>query len=465
MTLCAALLLVSCTPGGGPVVGPDRSGSTADCGPTQDQAATGAPSSLGLTAGMGSSSPAWSGEVGAGSHLPAASSGRLFTMAPVGCLAALDARSGAGLWSRAVPSPSHLMGVTASPAVVVAALGDTRGHAPAMAYSATDRLVGFDPGTGAQRWSLTLADDGQGVPARIAGSVVVVAEADGSVLGIDATDGRQRWLDPAPSGCVVRQQDGLDPGAAVLPGAPAVTVRYRCTIQDRITRLHATTGSVAWTRVLPRGGRADYQAPAGTASGVIGIVVSGRRPFDVTTVAHQPPGAQQYETRTLLALAADTGRPLWQLHGVPLAAGAYGGAGQLCVASGYGTGCYAARTGQLSWEASPAVAPADGLGSDGDGIASAGGTLYAIVPTAAAEGIPRGSTTYRSDPGTFRLRATDMRTGRVLSDIGLPAFYGGPNGVVVSPDTPPGVVAVTGSVVLVSPELSETSVIEAFALP
>ena len=48
--------------------------------------------------------------------------------------------------------------------------------------------------------------------------------------------------------------------------------------------------------------------------------------------------------------------------------------------------------------------------------------------------------------------------------LALPAFYGRHNGVVVSPDSPPGVIAVSGQLAFVSLQVCGTQVIEAFAL-
>lgn len=469
LILGGVLALTSCTPGG-------ETTSSGGCGAHGGPAPSGAPSSLGLTVGD-ASTPVWSSQVGVGTSFPVAAEGLLFTRAPLGCLAALDPRSGAVLWSWAVPQPSWLAGVTAGATVVVAALGDSRrgggstGGA-ATSYGVTDRLVAFDPSTGVERWSLKILDDGQGVPAVIAGNVVVVSQADGSTLGLDADTGRQLWQDPAPQGCPTVSGDPLNQTAVVLAGGPAVTVSYQCTQRDEIARLDPSTGKTRWTLALPKGFHVELQTPVGASSGVLGLTMSfvgleppGPEALGVPMGQQPPPGPKGYEAAYFLAVATDSGTPLWQLGSITAAPGVYGGSGNLCLVSGYGADCYVARTGALSWQSTPPVRPGQDYSFDSGGAVAASGRLYTVVPTAAAKKIRRGSTTYRSAPGTFRLHVMDMSTGEVLNDIPLPAFYGGPNGVVVSPDSPPGVIAVSGQLVFVSPQVRETRVIEAFALP
>ena len=90
------------------------------------------------------------------------------------------------------------------------------------------------------------------------------------------------------------------------------------------------------------------------------------------------------------------------------------------------------------------------------------GALHVIEPTARAAGIPSASTEYRSAPGAFTLVSLDIATGQLIDTVRLPAFYGGPGQVVVSVESPPGVVAVTGSDTIVSPQFRETDTAEAF---
>ncbi len=64
-----------------------------------------------------------------------------------------------------------------------------------------------------------------------------------------------------------------------------------------------------------------------------------------------------------------------------------------------------------------------------------------MTTTAAAKSIPTESTAYRVPAGAFQPQVIDMASGQVLGAAPLPAFYGGGEGVVVSPDGPPGVLA------------------------
>lgn len=56
----------------------------------------------------------------------------------------------------------------------------------------------------------------------------------------------------------------------------------------------------------------------------------------------------------------------------------------------------------------------------------------------------------------------DINTGHIIATRPLPAYYAGPSSVVVSADSPPGVAAVSGTTVLITPELGESPVVEAF---
>lgn len=408
--------------------------------------------------------PAWSGVVGFGS---VAMGDRLFVIGSKGCVLALRDSNGSQVWSSSMAGSSSVMGLAASKAIVVVARGGGHGHAPAMVYSATDELIGLDPLTGERRWTVHLAADGQGVPAALVDGQVVVAEPQGTVVGLDAASGAKRWTDPIPVGCTAEgTQGGLSPAADVLPGAAAVTVLYQCADTQRLARLDPATGATQWTWILPRNYSVQYQSPVGDAAGVFGVIVSGLghvsplaplRPASTQT----PPGV---ETDALIAVDATTGKPRWQINNVVDSAGVYGGGGQLCLGSGFGLTCYVAGTGAVSWHEDPAAVPTDGgpAGPELTSMVADAGQLYLTRATATTRSIPPESTTYRGPAGAFRLQVIDMTSGHQTSALPLPAFYGGPRQVVVSPDTPPGVLAVSDNDVFVTPQLQETNVIEAW---
>ena len=356
------------------------------------------------------------------------------------------------------------MGVVASRRIVLVALGDLHGRGGAGEYSATDHLVGLDPLTGQRRWAMSLAADGQTVPAVLAGSRVVVAEPDGTVIGLAAATGTTRWRKPIPSGCTAGDpQGGLAPAVDVLPAAPEVTVLYQCGGGQRLARLNPTTGATQWTWTLPATWSLEYQSPAGSASGVLGVIVSGHgAPLaPLRSVSTQsPPG----ETDSLVAVDAMTGTPVWQINHVAVSAGVYGGRGQLCVASGFGVTAYSAPTGAVSWHENASATPTNGgpAGPYSSSVVADAGRLYLTAATPKAKSIPSQSTTYRGSPGTFQLQVIDMASGHQTNTTPLPAFYAGSQQVVVSPDSPPGVLAVNDHDIFVSPQIDETNIIEAW---
>ncbi len=95
------------------------------------------------------------------------------------------------------------------------------------------------------------------------------------------------------------------------------------------------------------------------------------------------------------------------------------------------------------------------------GLALAGDELFLATPTSAAANIDPESTTQRSHPGTFRLRGFDVTDGKVKDAQGLPTYYGGSNGVVVSDTNPPDVRAALNGAVLLTPGPG-SGVVEAF---
>lgn len=415
--------------------------------------------SPGLNA-TGAARPAWSGRVGS---IVAAEGERLFSDAGGSCLYELSALTGASGWSWSAPGHSLVMGAVASQDVVIVATGTYHGRAPAAVFAVTGRITGLDPGSGRQRWSMEVGDDGQGVPAGIYGDTAVVAEGNGAVVAVDASRGTPRWSVPA-AGCRSRSgSPGPSPTAVLLPGAAGPTVAYRCAPAQRIVRLDPATGAAAWSWTLSPGRTVDVRTTAG-GSGVLGVLVRGA---GGPIAAERPParqGAGQgdgYATDALVAVSGTTGKPQWEVDGIPSTAGVYAGPGRLCAVSAYASACYDSTTGAQSWARSAQVTPSRG----GSGLFSAqadNGVLHVVEPTPEAVGIPPESTAYQSRPGAFALLGVDIATGRILSTTRLPAFSGGPDQVVVSADSPPGVVAVTRTRTIISAQFGETGTLEAF---
>lgn len=393
----------------------------------------------------GGEPPAWSATAGV---VDVVDGRDLVSVLNGACVVAQDAATGREIWSWAGGNgPSSPLGLAASGGTVVVAMAASRGTAPAMVYSVMAGLVGLDAATGHERWSRTLADDGQATAAKVVGDDVVVTEDDGTVLAVNADSGATLWTDRPPAGCSGGNSyvPGLSPAAAFLPGGRSATVVYQCKSgPSQIADISPASGAVDWSWTAPSGWSVDTRAPAGFSSGVVAVIVSERAP------------ATDSATANVVAVDESTGRILWQANETPSSAGIYAGAGQICVAATFGVQCQNARTGALSWTWHPVATP--GQGGPGEyfgGVVADSGRLYLVAPA---------QTSISPSPAgaAFDLMVLDMATGKVIDDRPLPAYNGGPEVISVSVDSPPGVLAVAPGEVFVSPQFRETPVVEAF---
>lgn len=177
----------------------------------------------------------WESNAGAGPRsTPTLSQGRLYTLGATGILNALDASTGAILWTRNAASETGAKtpgwGFAGSPLVtggmVIAAVS---GH-----------LIAYDAAAGTRRWSIAAGDTTYSSPHLLntgTGSQVVLVHGDG-LTAVDPADGRVLWKH-AWSGFAPLQP-------AILPGGLLMA-----TSSDMggigIRRLAIAPGTAGWT--------------------------------------------------------------------------------------------------------------------------------------------------------------------------------------------------------------------------
>ena len=132
----------------------------------------------------------WESNAGAGPRAtPTLSNGRVYTLGATGLLNALDARTGAVLWSRDAQkdtgAPLPGWGFAGSPLVV----GDV------VVVAASGRLAGYDATTGTPRWKLETGGSGYSSPhlATIAGLTQVLFLSTFGATSISPADGTVLW--------------------------------------------------------------------------------------------------------------------------------------------------------------------------------------------------------------------------------------------------------------------------------
>ena len=142
----------------------------------------------------------YAAEMGKGPNAtPLVADGRVFTLGATAVLTAWDAATGRRIWrtdfSSDVDFSRLFCGTAASPAIVDGRLvvqvgSDVHGG----------RIVALDPATGAEAWLWRGAGPGYASPivVRAGGSTHVVTLTNGSIVGIDGTNGRELWSVPFP---------------------------------------------------------------------------------------------------------------------------------------------------------------------------------------------------------------------------------------------------------------------------
>ncbi len=442
--------------------------------------------------GVGIAAPVWSGVMGR----PATVVGdTAYGTGPEGrCATALDVATGRMRWTVAPPADHpNLFDVVADATTVLAATGHAEAPGPGLNAPLISELVAYDSHTGRARWSVTIPDDGQKIPALLTGSTVVVSEEDGTLVGLSEQTGHPLWRDRAQHGCPDNLPPGFQPNAVVIgPGSPVdgipTAVIMTCE-GGSITGVDAATGATRWTWKVPAGWNVEPQlsntVDPGTPGGVavaasIGLIPPANAPTRIAA----PPGPLRPTTTgnvygleaggDLVVLDSRTGRVRWDLTGVAGSVVPVGGAGSICAVTESGIDCRRAADGGPAW-ATTWVArnasrqwPALGCMSLTAGAqpcaVTAGNLLYAALPTASTPA-------YRPLPGpqtpagTFVLTALRLDTGKVISRLPLPAFVDSQSSIAISLASPPGVLAVGDGFALVTPEYAETDDVEAFATP
>lgn len=225
--------------------------------------------------------------------------GRVFAATGYGQLAALDAASGAVLWSKDIAAPARQ---------APAASGDT-----VVAVTQTGEVHAAAQSDGTERWVYSGIAESSGLLAyanpAIAGGTVVVPFTSGEVMALDLKSGEPRWVEGVTRSYRTSAVSGITDVAAspVIHGdtviASGVSGRvvasrlrtgervweqdvgsqhtpivsgnavFLIDIDDRMVALNRTTGEPLWRTVLPnvenrRRGRINWAGPV-LASGVL----------------------------------------------------------------------------------------------------------------------------------------------------------------------------------------------------
>jgi outer membrane protein assembly factor BamB len=179
----------------------------------------------------------WESNAGAGPRAtPTLHRGRVYTMGGTGLVNALDARTGAAVWSRNAAADTEKetppWGFTSSPLVV----GDV------VIVAAAGRLIAYDAATGKQRWIGQSGGGGYSSPhpAVLDGVSQVLLQRGARTISVAPADGTPLWEHTwVPSASIV--QPALPPdGGVVITTSDAMG-------GQGMKYLSVTRGSSAWT--------------------------------------------------------------------------------------------------------------------------------------------------------------------------------------------------------------------------
>ena len=167
---------------------------------------------------------------------PTLSSGRVFTLGATGILNALDAGSGAVLWSRNVVTDTGVTipgwGIASSPLVV----NDM------VVVAASGRLAAYDAGTGKPRWNKTTGGGGYSSPhlLTVDGVPQILLVSGGGATAVAPADGALLWQHPLWQSAIGIVQPATIDGDVVIAGGDGMG-------GIGMRRLAVSHGSSGWT--------------------------------------------------------------------------------------------------------------------------------------------------------------------------------------------------------------------------
>ena len=234
----------------------------------------------------------WRRPIGPGWSSFAVDGNRVYTQEQRGdheVVACYDATTGAQVWMHRDPVRFFESNAGAGPRGT-----PTLANGRVYAFGATGLLNALDAGTGAVVWSRNAASDSEGTPSMsggtakvpdwgfsssplVVGDVVIVAVA-GQLVGYDVANGKPRWTGP-PGGVSYSS-----PHLATIGGVPQVLLLSAA----GMTSVGPADGKVLWEHAWP-GGFPVVQ-PGLTGDGDILVTASGTSGMRRVAVAHGPGG-------------------------------------------------------------------------------------------------------------------------------------------------------------------------------
>lgn len=330
----------------------------------------------------------WSAELGID---PVISAGLVISAenGPTGgpaCVIAVSTKTGAKRWTFVDHSNSDVWGIAAAEGVVLVAFGHTPPSrcSGCLRASTVYRVDAIDELTGGLLWSLPVrrtASAGivQYLPAVIAGSVAVIEESNGVVLGLQLKSGHELWaLGRSSSSCDYQPMAGSEPRVVFVD------------CSDRVRAIDPGTGRLLWTSPMKSASGSFGGAVEVSAGSRAGIVAVERG------ILHIPPvatlgfglGAKDsgYMPTTIVVIDSSNGQPLWALRYVPQIPVVFGAMDVLCVEGYEGVECRNATTGVLLWRLATPFVPKGYSPQLGEPVFEAGPIVYTWKPETLVSG-------------------------------------------------------------------------------
>ena len=247
----------------------------------------------------------WESNGGAGPRgTPTLADGRVYALGATGILNALDAASGAVVWSRNPASDTGTeipgWGISSSPLVVDGLV----------LIAAEGKLAAYDAGTGEPRWYGPAGGGGYSSPhlLTIEGAAQVLLLSGEGAIGVAANDGKVLWRHPGSGGAPIVQPAATAEGDLLLGAG------------EGIDRVAVTHGSGGWTA-----------AKRWTSNGL--------KPYFNDFVIHEG-HAYGFDGNMLACIELENGKRKWK-------GGRYGG-GQLVLLAEQGALLVVSEKGELA---------------------------------------------------------------------------------------------------------------------